>query len=128
MGKQVLIADWTTIQGDSADSVLLPCPADAIVSVADAEHAVVNMEVAYATTHGAAHPILRLLGAPTLDGPWVEVESRNAAGTDTFLMSRDPGGTAQESLKGFLMWEVQEPGDATGTPYVITFRISAVLS
>jgi hypothetical protein len=113
MGRQILIADWTTIEGASDGTALLPCPADAIVNVADAEHAVVTMEVVYATTHGAAHPILRLLGAPTLDGPWVEVKSRNAAGTDTFFMSRDPGGTAEESLKGFLTWELQEPGDAT---------------
>jgi hypothetical protein len=125
----MLLQDWVSLCG-SADGTtavtFLPHRSKwAWLGAAQGVLAVVEVKELSGEAGHSGPPTLRIETSADESGPWEAVSSITTVGDTTIVLRREPGGTASQTLRGFLRWAVAET--AGGGDWRITFRITAVV-
>ena len=123
----MLLQDWVSLCGSADDTTAVTFYPHrskwAWLGAAQGVLAVVEVkELAGVEGH---LPTLRIETSADESGPWEAVSSITTVSDTTIVLRRAPGGTASQTLRGFLRWAVAET--AGGGDWRITFRISGVV-
>jgi hypothetical protein len=88
--------------------------------------AVLQIEVKQISPASPNGPTLRIETSVSENGPYTAIASYTAEGNYTLYLRRDPAGSADQQMAGYLRWAVVETSNTPAQPWSICFRITAM--